>query len=230
MRPCLATAAILFFAEQASLAQGLQHILPPSNIIDVSKVFGHSNSVEGKVRRDAHVMIRHALHQRNAIPSPSSGSISQIIPDPPSLEDASGEDTWSTNTEAACLKILGAVKSTAANPCGMTACYNIKFLNTTTGAFQTDLRLYRTSPATGDWTSADSKSFSIGITCDGAPMAAGNTKLGKRDDYLLSWPPIRRYAKANSHPKRAATPLKLLQQITFYGQVKEDLMGNINDG
>lgn len=225
MRTSLAAAAILLFA---SLAQSLQHILPPSDIIDASKVFGRSNSVEGKVRRDAHIILRHALYQRNAIPSPEA--IAQIITDPSPSFAALTEDTWNTTAEAACLKALGAMKSTTANPCGMTACYNIKYLNTTTGTFQTELRLYRTSPATGDWATADSKSFSVGITCDGAPMAAVNTGMGKRDDDLLSWPPIRRYASADSHLKRSATPPKLLQQTSFYGQVNENLMGNINDG
>lgn len=228
MRLTLAATAFLLFIEQASLVQGLQQLLPPSNIVDVSKAFSRSDSVEKEVRRDAHLLLHRALYQRNAIASPSPNAMPQIISDPTLLTAASAEDTWNTTTGAACLKTLEATTSSGTNSCGMTACYNIKYLNTTTGAFQTDLRLYRTSAATGDWASADSKSFSVGIMCDGASMTA--PEISRRNDDLLSWPPIRRYIRSKAYFKRSTAPPQLLQQISFYGKMNENIMENVNDG
>lgn len=227
MRLSLATTVILFVAEQASLVQALDRI-SPQPIIDVSIAYRYQDSVEEKVQRDAHVILNHALyHQRNVIPSPTDTDVVAEVVSPPSESAASDpSSSWDKDTEAACTEALSKANDSPPNPSGMMACYNIRSFNNSNGTFQADLRLYRTSPPTGDWASL--KSMSVMLLCQGASLTMNQPNNKKREDEILSWPPVRRATRHGITLIRSApaSPQKL-KDMTFDGKLHDDEMGNM---
>lgn len=231
MRLLLATTLILFVAERASLVQGLGRIAPKP-IIDVSKPYRRRDSVDEQVRRDANVILNHALyHQRNVIPSPTDADVAAEVVSPPSESAASDQSsTWDKDTEAACTEALSKANDGSSNPSGLVACYNIRSFNNSNGTFQADLILYRTSPPTGDWASVTPGSMRVKLACKGASLNMSDPKNRKRDDEIVFWPPLRRPTRQAITLRRSApaSPQKL-QDLTFDGKVHADEMGNIKD-
>lgn len=227
MRLSLATTVILFVAEQARLVQGLD-LISPQPIIDISKVYRYQDSVEEKIHREAHVIVNHALYQqRNVIPSPTDTDVVASVVSPPSESAASDQSsTWDKDTEAACTEALSKANGGPPNPSGMVACYNIRSFNNSNGIFQADLRLYRTSPPTGDW--ATLKSMSVGLLCQGASLTMNNPNNKKREDEMLSWPPVRRATRhANTLIRSAPASPQKLKDMTFDGKLHDDEMGKM---
>ncbi|MCJ1463142.1 hypothetical protein MMC07_001747 [Pseudocyphellaria aurata] len=229
MRLLLATTLLLFITEQANLVQGLSY-LSPKPIIDISHAYRQQGYVEEKIRRDARIILNHALnHQRDIIPSPTEADVAVDVVSPPSKSAESDQSsTWDKDTEAACREALSKTKNSPSNPSGMVACYNIRSFNNTTGTFQSDLRLYRTSAPTGDWASLNSRSMSIKLSCSGASISMRQSSHRKRDE-MLSWPPVRR-ATRQAVTLRRSTPAspQMLQDLTFDGKVHDE-MGNIKN-
>lgn len=233
MRLSLATAVILFVAERACLVGGTGRI-SPKHISDVSKAYHYQGHVEEKVRRDARVILNHALHhQRNVIPSPTEAGVAAEAVSPPSQSAASDQsDTWDKYTGAACQEALSKANDSLSNPSGMVACYNIRSFNNFNGTFRANLRLYRTSSPTGDWASL--KSMNIRLQCKGASLSRSEPmnrrRDEKRDDEMLSWPPVRRATRQAITLRRSApaSPEKL-QDINFDGKIHDEEVGNIKD-
>lgn len=231
MRLSLATTVILSAAEQASLVQGLGRISPKS-IIDVSKPYRYQSRVEDIVRRDAHVILNHALyHQRNVIPSPTDADLAAEVVSPPSKSAASDQSsTWDKDTEAACKEALSKANDSPPNPTGVMACYNIRSFNNTAGTFQSELRLYRMSPPTGDWASMNPGSTSVTLACSGASLDMSKTKNRKRADEMLSWPPVRKATRKALTLRQSDPPSpQKLEDMTFDGKVHDDQMGNMKN-
>lgn len=231
MQLSFVTTVILFVAEQASLVHGLGRIAPKP-IINVSKTYRHQGYVHEKVRRDAHVILNHALyHQRNVIPSPTDADVAAEAVSPPSESAVSDQSsTWDKDTEAACQEALSNANDGPSNPSGMVACYNIRSFNDSNGIFQADLRLYQKSPPTGDWGSMNPSSKNVKLQCNGASLTMNTPKNRKRDDEMLSWPPVRRVIRQAITLRRStsSSPEKL-QGMTFDGKVHDDEMGNIKN-
>lgn len=231
MRLSLAATLLLFITEQANLAQGLSQLLPKP-IIDISHAYRKQGYVEEKVRRDARIILNHALnHQRNVIPSPTDADVAADVVSPPSKSAGSDQtSTWDKDTEAACREALLKANNGPSNPSGMVACYNIRSFNSSDGTFQSDLRLYRTSAPTGDWASLNSGSMSVKLLCSGASLSMRRSSHRKRDDEMLSWPPVRR-ATRQAVTRRRSTPAspQMLQDLTFDGKVHDDEMGKMKN-
>lgn len=230
MQLSLAFTAIICFVEHATLVQGVRRIVP-KDILDISRAYHHSSSVDINLRRDAHNIVDHALHQERNVVRPSDAAFPSSKISSRAIAAATEEkNTWNSTTEAACLKALKATETNTKNLAGLAGCYNIKYFNSSSGVFQADLRLYRTAPASGDWSTADSQSYQISLSCDGASVATDSARLIKRQDEMLSWPPVRRSTLAKTYFRRSATaPPKMVQQMNFAGMINETLMGKIND-
>lgn len=105
----------------------------------------------------------------------------------------------------------------------MAVCYNIRYFNNATGAFEADLRLYRVADPSGDWTGFTEQLVGVGLSYPGAAVAASSMPT-KRNEPAVHWPP----SPTDGFEKRgAATPL-LLQVLDFVGMVNGDLMGETN--
>lgn len=58
--------------------------------------------------------------------------------------------TWTAETHAACQSTLSSLRRSP-NPAGSSVCFNLPSLNTDSGVFEADLRLYRVFPPSGRW-------------------------------------------------------------------------------
>ncbi|KAG9228390.1 hypothetical protein BJ875DRAFT_243181 [Amylocarpus encephaloides] len=127
---------------------------------------------------------------------------------------------WDAQTTTACTTALEALNGQASNPSGMAVCYNLPFLNDTTGVFQADLRLYVIGAPTGDFANIASQNVNVGLSYNGATVSAVNaSSLGKReagDVSLISWP--------RGMEKRQQTIPTMAQAYAFVGQVNPNLL------
>ncbi|EPE28291.1 hypothetical protein GLAREA_09411 [Glarea lozoyensis ATCC 20868] len=128
---------------------------------------------------------------------------------------------WDEATTAACTTSLEALNGRPSNPSGMAVCYNLPFLNETTGIFQADLRLYMVGAPTGDFANIASQNVNVGLSYSGATVQAINaTTMTKRSDdsSLISWP------RAVEMSKRQTQVPQLAQAYAFVGQVNRELL------
>ncbi|CAM1510860.1 Fc.00g083730.m01.CDS01 [Cosmosporella sp. VM-42] len=92
---------------------------------------------------------------------------------------------WDSITNAACLSALSSLRQSS-NPSGTCICYNLPSLDTSTGIFEADLRLFKISESRGAWAGIPPENIKVGLRYSGAtvsPVTMGNdSDIGKRDD------------------------------------------------
>ncbi|KAK6082415.1 hypothetical protein SCUP234_04254 [Seiridium cupressi] len=110
---------------------------------------------------------------------------------------------WNTETSAACTTALSQL-SVASNPSGTAVCYNIPSLDTNTGAFMADLRLFQLSSATGDFSSIPQQNIQVELQYNGASVSAVNSST----------------VQARDLERRAINPSPL-QTYMFVGQIDQ---------
>lgn len=149
----------------------------------------------------------------------------------------SASSTWAATTLSACTSALSMLRGLSSSPSGMAFCYNLPFLDNSTGVFQADLRLFTISPPTGDFANVAPKDVAVavhyvGATVQGiAPSALSTRDLDARRYPLVAWPPARRAdngAPATLRRRDDVAPV-LAQSYAFIGQINKDLLtGNLN--
>ena len=130
---------------------------------------------------------------------------------------------WDLQTMAACSTALTALKGNVGNPSGMAACYNLPFLDNSTGVFQADLRLFTVSAPSGSFANIPSQNVMVGLSYVGATVSVVNSSsLGRRDNVLSldSWP----RSEDGVMRKRQTTAPVMAQSYAFVGQINKDLM------
>lgn len=127
---------------------------------------------------------------------------------------------WDTQTTAACMSALMNLNGVASNPAGMSVCYNLPFLDNSTGVFQADLRLYMISPPTGDFAGIPPQNVQVSLQYFGASVTSvpPSQLIGRS---TLSEPSLHNEAERN---KRASASPTLVQQYMFVGQINKDLV------
>lgn len=83
---------------------------------------------------------------------------------------------WDQQVEAACAEsigLLGDIVTKVTDPAGVAVCYNIPFYNSTSGAFASDIRLYKIANGTKDWEAAGTK-VSLSVQYEGATVRLAN--------------------------------------------------------
>ena len=110
---------------------------------------------------------------------------------------------WDEETAAACVEHLSKLKG-APNPSGTAICYNLPSLNTTTGRFMADLRLYQVATPSGDFQGISPEQIEVGVQYDGASVSPFNPDAGRG---------------GGSTRKRQEVEPKLLQTYMMVGQV-----------
>ncbi|TAQ83751.1 hypothetical protein B7494_g7925 [Chlorociboria aeruginascens] len=134
--------------------------------------------------------------------------------------------TWDSETLAACTTALTTLNGVATNPSGLGICYNLPYLDNTTGVFQADLRLFSVSAATGQFANISSTNVQVEMNYVGASVSPVNaSSLQTRDDRvsLISWP-----RDEHAMAKRASTPT-MVQSYSFVGQINQDLLSSNMD-
>ncbi len=126
--------------------------------------------------------------------------------DPSSIDQGQLDATIS----AACNTALGPIKSVQ-NEAGLLGCYNIPFLNTNTGVFEADLRLYQLSQPSGAFAAVKSTEISVQLSYPNAAFSTlpQSTPSAKRDLHL--------------EPRQNPESMNELQNFLFVGQVSNTL-------
>lgn len=126
-------------------------------------------------------------------------------------EQGTDMETWMADTEAACRDALARLNA-ATNPSGAGLCYNLPALDTNTGVFEADLRVFRVSEPSGDWAGIAPQDIDVGLSFTGAsvsPVEVDRVTGGGMQGELA--------------PRQAQQP-QLLQSYMFIGQIDQDKM------
>lgn len=99
-------------------------------------------------------------------PSQSAGNANLTGSDPSNIDQTLIDAALS----AACDKALDPVRRVP-NNAGVLACYNIPFLNTQTGVFESDLRLFQFSPPKGDFKKINPTELSLQLSYPNAAFS-----------------------------------------------------------
>ncbi|KFY40464.1 hypothetical protein V494_03478 [Pseudogymnoascus sp. VKM F-4513 (FW-928)] len=159
----------------------------------------------------------------SAIPEGDPGHLYRRADTPPTPPN------WNASTIAACTTALEMLRGLANSPSGMAMCYNLPFLDNSTGVFEADLRLFTIGPATGAFAGVKPADVAIDVRFVGAQaQPVPVTDLVSRPPVvargLLSWPPLKRRFLS----KRAQAPV-MSQSFAFVGQINKDLQNaNLN--
>lgn len=127
--------------------------------------------------------------------------------------DNAGDITsWMQDTETACREALAQLNS-ATNPSGAGLCYNLPALDTNTGVFEADLRVFKVSEPSGVWAGITPQDIDVGLSFNGAsvsPVQADRMTGGGMQGDLAR--------------RQAAAQPQLLQSYMFIGQIDPSRM------
>lgn len=88
-------------------------------------------------------------------------------------------EKWTTETVQMCAAALNST-TTATNPAGVAACWNLPVVLRDSGVFVADLRIFRVAKPTGDWVNVNLSSYDVLIEYDGsAAIQARNLTVGE---------------------------------------------------
>jgi hypothetical protein len=178
-----------------------------AGVMNAAHVIRRGESMEESMRRYVDSIVE-PLDRRQSTPTLPSTGINAT--------------EWDAQTQAACTSSLESMNGVSNNPSGMAICYNLPYLDNSTGVFEADLRLYMIAPPTGSFANIASSNVQVGLAYNGATVSAVNaSSLKKRSDAtsLISWP------RAVSIAKRATVPT-LIQSYAFVGQVNQNLISS----
>lgn len=124
---------------------------------------------------------------------------------------------WDEAANEACMKALGQL-SEATNPSGTCVCYNLPALDTNTGVFQADLRLYKVSEARDQFSGIASENIQVGLAYKGASVSqsGSSTEAAAAGEATSA-------TKAKRNLVKRAEP-ELMQTYTFVGQIDQEQM------
>lgn len=109
-------------------------------------------------------------------------------------------DVWVRETTEKCMASIANITQ-ASNPAGIVVCYNVPFLDSSTGVFAADLRMYQLSERKDGWESVED----INMSLEYSSAQVERTDL-------------------NTTEQPAATDPPLVQQFNFLGQIKPEFL------
>jgi hypothetical protein len=199
------------FTQLALLVALASPALSTKDAFDAARLLHRrAGSLDEMVRRRADEMT--AVHlvarmpeEAPAVPSQSAAA-NLTGADPASIDQGQLDATIS----AACMKALGPIKSVS-NDAGFLGCYNIPFLNTNTGVFEADLRLYQRSQPSRAFAGVKATDISVQLSYPNAafstiPQGAPKAKRG-----------------VDLESRQNAGGMNELQNFLFVGQVTQTL-------
>lgn len=120
---------------------------------------------------------------------------------------------WEETTNAACVKALMPLPRST-NPSGNCICYNLPALDTNTGVFEAELRLYRISDARDAFSGIPPENVKVALQYNGASVspisATGAIGIGNQTQVLS--------------PRDAVSAPRLVQAYMFVGQIDKAKM------
>jgi hypothetical protein len=170
--------------------------------------------------------VEHAIRGEGSVEHVMRRYVDSMVVEPVERRQTSGTGVnvteWDAQTTAACNTALTALNGVANNPSGMAVCYNLPYLDNSTGVFEADLRLYMIAAPTGSFANIASSNVQVGLAYNGATVSAVNASSLKRSDEnlatsLISWP------RDVHMVQKRATPV-LVQSYAFVGQINKNLL------
>jgi hypothetical protein len=130
---------------------------------------------------------------------------------------------WNAEATAACISALTNLNGVASNPAGMAVCYNLPFLDNTTGTFEADLRLYMIGQPTGDFTGVPSQNVTVGLQYANASAETidPNELMRRNLEFSLLSRPIK--ARDGAVKRQAMVPV-MIQMYALKGQIDQNLL------
>jgi hypothetical protein len=197
----------------------------PASTLSVKNVLGNHahvyrrHEIDEAMYRDADAMLTRIRHQKRD-PLPQQTATGGNTANPSATSDTgvdSGgnfdEAAFNATASGACLAPLSSLTSVV-NPTGMAACYNIPFLDNSTGVFEADIRLYQINPPNGDFTGVQSTDLSLGVMI---PQAT------------LSNPRALGAGSSGNSQFSGSGSTKLIEEFQHVGQINTNLMVEMLD-
>ncbi|CCU75499.1 hypothetical protein BGHDH14_bgh06275 [Blumeria hordei DH14] len=135
---------------------------------------------------------------------------------------------WDDMTKMACSESLTALNGKVNNPSGMAVCYNLPFLDNSTGVFEADLRLFMVANPSGGFVNIAADKVQVGLMYDGATVTPVNASSLRRRD-TRSIPMTYHSKKSNMNLAKRATVPRLIQSYAFVGQINKTILPTMND-
>lgn len=198
-----AFAAALALASQSSA----QLYLGSLSTDDAPQIRRSTNYVEPQVHDEDKVY--HILSGRQS--ADTDTGTTQLVP--MNSDGVMDWGAWDNATGIACMEALSKLDA-ASNPSGTGTCYNLPFLDRTTGTFEADLRLYKVSEPSGRWADIPPQDIEVSLAFRGSaasPVEATSITGGGRP------------SRAKRQSSNGAN-IELLQTYMFVGQVDTDHM------
>lgn len=176
-------------------------------------------------------IMNHELYHAGAATEPSTTSQSVVSATTPSIKSPTLDSAnWNSQTKAACEAALRNLNGKASNPAGVAVCYNLPGLDSSTGAFQVDLRLYRVAAPAQGWKAVFDQTVSVALYYPGATVASQDTDKWRRDVRPAVWDPVKS-VKAVDLGRRTndANLPQILQAFHLIGQINADMMGEMTN-
>jgi hypothetical protein len=187
---------------------------------EVNALLQRSDDVEELLRQDAGLVA--SLTRRQDSNNPDIAPLQSLKP---AAGDASKADLakWEENTRAACMQTLENLNGKASNPSGIAVCYNLPFLDNSTGVFQAELRMYNISAPIDPWKGVTTSDVSMTLSYLGATVQA----MGSMDpNGTFPRPPMRARSESGSLVERQTiSTMTELKVLMYVGRVNSNLMG-----
>lgn len=149
---------------------------------------------------DSHVVKARQLQLENNVQLNANGTINMAA--------------WEEQVNSACLSALAKLND-ATNPSGTCTCYNLPALNTATGAFEADLRLYQLSTPRNEFAGIPPEQVQVSLSYNGASVSPVSASTAQ--------------AKVSTRQATGAADLRLLQTYLFVGQIDKDRLASSNN-
>lgn len=150
-----------------------------------------------------------------------------------SLTPASGEapsnadlQAWAEQTRQACMDTLANLNGQASNPSGIAVCYNLPFLDNTTGVFQAELRMFNVSAPVDPWVGVTTADVSMTLSYLGATVQNMNGNFTKRN-LIWNGPELETREPSDSIlvERQSINTMTELKVLMYVGRVNSNLMG-----
>lgn len=187
---------------------------------EINAVLRRSEDLEEVLRRDAGLLA--TLTQRQDANPADTAPLASLTP---ASGDASKADLqkWEEDTRAACMQTLGNLNGKASNPSGIAVCYNVPFLDNSTGVFQAELRMYNVSAPVDPWQSVTAADVSMTLSYLGATVQAMNMNNTKRE---VSEARARaRWSDGTLVQRQTISTMTELKTLMYVGKINSNLMG-----
>ena len=127
---------------------------------------------------------------------------------------------WNEETNAACTDALSKL-DLATNPSGNSVCYNIAAIDTNTGAFLADLRLYKVSDARDQFADIAPERMQVGVAYQGATVSQTMENAAVAEAAMQATANTAGGTGKNDPTLVKRSDPQLLRTFTFLGQLDE---------